>query len=261
MQPISRTDARNVRHHSSTPMWWPARRQPLRRCHVNPPPHNPRHDAISMRGGNLKHFSKGGELRRISRLVIRASPTAPSRGGATAGSSSTNLRPIDRTSPTRHTSWLVTRAARPNQHGRLARQARPDNAHATHVLARHSCSPAKATGRPPRTPCANPKGATQTFLYMSDSSLSPAQTQVVEGGCELHQGSSPHVDYMVLAPSRLLRFPNPQQANVPSTTTALARSSALRVKPLTDTWLFHSSMAIQVDMLSSQLMTVSLLSL
>jgi len=121
---------------------------------------------------------------------------------------------------------------------------------------------APATYCPPRLPFwRHTSPQRNTLLYMNDSSLSPAQTQVVEGGCELHQGSSPHVDYMVLAPSRLLRFPNPQQANVPSTTTALARSSALRVKPLTDTWLFHSSMAIQVDMLSSQLMTVSLLSL
>ena len=134
MQPISRTDARNVRHHSSTPTWWPARRQPLRRCHVNPPSHNPRHDAISMRGGNSKQFFKGGELRRIPRPVIRASPTAPPRGGATAGSSSANLCPST---------------------GHRSRDTRP------RLPTRHSCSPAKPTGRPPRTPCANFKGATQ----------------------------------------------------------------------------------------------------
>jgi len=133
MQPISRTDARNVRHHSSTPMWWPARRQPLRRCHVNPPPHNPRHDAISMRGGNLKHFSKGGELRRARLLRISAPSTGHRPRDTRLGSShvqpgQTNTAAshakLDRTTPTRHTSWLATRAARPKPlDGRHARHA------------------------------------------------------------------------------------------------------------------------------------------
>ena len=62
-------------------------------------------------------------------------------------------------------------------------------------------STALATFCPPRLPFRRHTSPQRnTLLYMSDSSLSPARTQVVEGGCEPHRGSSPHVDRMVPAP-------------------------------------------------------------
>jgi hypothetical protein len=56
---------------------------------------------------------------------------------------------------------------------------------------------ALATFCPPRLPFRRHTSPQRnTLLYMSDSSLSPARTQVVEGGCEPHRGSSPHVDHI-----------------------------------------------------------------
>jgi hypothetical protein len=58
-------------------------------------------------------------------------------------------------------------------------------------------STALATFCPPRLPFRRHTSPQRnTLLYMSDSSLSPARTQVVEGGCEPHRGSSPHVDHI-----------------------------------------------------------------
>jgi hypothetical protein len=56
---------------------------------------------------------------------------------------------------------------------------------------------ALATFCPPRLPFRrHTSPQSNTLLYMSDSSLSPARTQVVEGGCEPHRGSSHHVDHI-----------------------------------------------------------------
>lgn len=57
-----------------------------------------------------------------------------------------------------------------------------------------------ATYCPPRLPFRRHTSPQRnTLLYMSDSSLSPARTQVVEGGCEPHRGSSPHVVHITEA--------------------------------------------------------------
>ena len=57
-----------------------------------------------------------------------------------------------------------------------------------------------ATYCPPRLPFRRHTSPQRnTLLYMSDSSLSPARTQVVEGGCEPHRGSSPHIVHITEA--------------------------------------------------------------